>query len=122
VSDNKTRFTTQFIPHIQLKKNKGYEIALVSLETYYSFPNITEENCGFMYSPDEGRTWFVIFVPEGSYDIEDINKVIQQKITQKGHSNQITIAATHFKGSTDSRKWLPGRFSPTRFNQQCFRI
>ena len=66
VSDNKTRFTTQFNPHIQLKKNKGYEIALVNLETYYSFPNITEENCRFMYSPDEGRTWFVIFVPEES--------------------------------------------------------
>jgi len=66
---------------------------LVNLETYYSFPNITEENSRFMYSPDEGQTWFVIFVPEGSYDIEDINKVIQQKITQNGHSNQITISA-----------------------------
>jgi len=78
VSDNKTRLTTQFNPHIQLKKNKGYEIALVNLETYYSFPNITEENSRFMYSPD-GQTWFVIFVTEGSYDIEDISKVIQQK-------------------------------------------
>ena len=47
VSDNKTRFTTQFNPHIQLKKDKGYEIALVNLETYYSFPNITEENNHF---------------------------------------------------------------------------
>ena len=92
VSDNKTRLTTQFNPHIQLKKNKGYEIALVNLETYYSFPNITEENSRFMYSPD-GQTWFVIFVTEGSYDIEDISKVIQQKITQNGHSNQITISA-----------------------------
>ena len=92
MSDNKTRLTTQFNPHIQLKKNKGYETALVNLETYYSFPNITEENSRFMYSPD-GQTWFVIFVPEGSYDIENINKVIQQKITQNGHSNQITISA-----------------------------
>ena len=93
VSDNKTRFTTEFNPHIQLNKNKGYEIALVNLETYYSFPNITEENSRFMYSPDEGQTWFVIFVPEGSCDIEYINKVIKQGITQNGHSNQITISA-----------------------------
>ena len=85
VSDNKTRITTQFNPHIQLKKNKGYETALVNLETYYSFPNITEENSRFMYSPHEGQTWFVIFVPEGSYDIEDINNVIKQRITQNGH-------------------------------------
>jgi len=56
VSDNKTRFATQFNPHIQLKKNKGYETALANLETYYSFPNITEENGRFMYSPDEGHT------------------------------------------------------------------
>ena len=44
VTDNKTRFTTRFNPHIQLKKNKSYEIALVNLETYYSFPNVTSEN------------------------------------------------------------------------------
>ena len=31
VNDNKTRFTTQFNPHIQFKKNKSYEIALVNL-------------------------------------------------------------------------------------------
>ena len=60
VSDNKTRLTTQFNPHIQLK-DKGYEIALVSLETYYSLPNITEENCRFMYSPDEGQSFFLLF-------------------------------------------------------------
>ena len=52
VSDKRTKFTTQFNPHIQLKKNKSYEIALVNLETYYSFPNITSQNCRFSYSPD----------------------------------------------------------------------
>ena len=93
VTDNKTRFTTQFNPHIQLKKNKGYEIALVNLETYYSFPNITEENNHFSYSPDAGGIWYHILIPEGSYDIEDINKVIQQKMRQNGHSIKITISA-----------------------------
>ena len=34
-----------------------------------------------------------MLIPEGSYDIEDINKVIKQRITQNGHSNQITISA-----------------------------
>jgi len=52
-----------------------------------------KENSHFIYSPYEGQSWFVIFVPEGSYDIEDVNKVIQQKITQNGHSNQIMISA-----------------------------
>jgi len=57
VSDNKTMFTTRFNPHIQLKKNKNYEIALVNLETYYSFPKITAENDHFTYSPDAGNVW-----------------------------------------------------------------
>ena len=37
VSDNKTRFKTWFKPPIQLNKKKDYEIALINLETYYSF-------------------------------------------------------------------------------------
>ena len=40
VSDNNTRFKTWFKPPIQLDKKKDYEIALVNLEMYYSFPNI----------------------------------------------------------------------------------
>ena len=40
IIDNKTRFKTWFKPPIQLDKKKDYEIALINLETYYSFPNI----------------------------------------------------------------------------------
>ena len=42
VSDNKSSFNTRFIPKIELDRDKVYEIALVNLETYYSFPNIDE--------------------------------------------------------------------------------
>ena len=51
VSDNKTRFKTWFGPPIQLDKKKDYEIALVNLETYYSFPNVDRSNNSFSYSP-----------------------------------------------------------------------
>ena len=40
LSDNITRFKTWFKPPIQLDRKKDYEIALINLETYYSFPNI----------------------------------------------------------------------------------
>ena len=40
VSDNKTRFKTWFKPPIQLGKKKDYEIALINLAKYYSFPNV----------------------------------------------------------------------------------
>ena len=51
VSDNKTRFKTWFKPPIQLDKRKDYEIALINLETYYSFPKIDRSNNCFSYSP-----------------------------------------------------------------------
>ena len=54
VSNNKTRFKTRFNPPIQLDKTKQYEIALVNLETYSSFPNIDASNNYFRYSPDDG--------------------------------------------------------------------
>ena len=85
VSNNKTRFRTRFNPPIQLDKNKQYEIALVNLETYYSFPNIDTSNNYFRYSPDDGDTWFEMCIPEGSYDIIDINDTIQQNMRQNGH-------------------------------------
>ena len=51
VSGNESSFNTMFNPNIELPKDKVYEIALVNLETYYSFPNIDETNNVFVYSP-----------------------------------------------------------------------
>ena len=38
VSGNESSFNTMFSPNIELAKDRVYEIALVNLETYYSFP------------------------------------------------------------------------------------
>ena len=57
VSDNKPSFNTRFHPKLELDRDKVYEIALVNLETYYSFPNIDETNNVFVYSPDNGNSW-----------------------------------------------------------------
>ena len=73
VSDNKTRFKTRFEPPIQLDQKKDYEIALINLETCYSFPNIDRSNNCFSYSSGANTPWFDIIIPEGSYHVEDIN-------------------------------------------------
>ena len=83
VSDNKTRFKTWFKPPIQLDKKKDYEIALINLETYYSFPNIDISNNCFSYSPGANKPWFDIIIPEGSYHVEDINELIQREVRKK---------------------------------------
>ena len=89
VSNNKTQFTTRFNPPIELDKNKRYEIALVNLETYYFFPNMDASNNYFRYSPDGGAQWFEIYIPEGSYEVKDINDTIQSIMRQKGHYDSI---------------------------------
>lgn len=99
VSGETTRIVTKFNPPIQLDKSKSYEMALVNLETYYSFPNIDSKNNVFTYSHDSGRTWTDILIPEGSYDVTDLNTAIQTKMKQNSHHDSfndvyhITISA-----------------------------
>ena len=89
VSDNKTCFKTKFNPPLQLDKKKKYEIAMVNLETYYSFPNIDATNNVFTYSHDGGNTWHEIRIPEGCYDIIDLNNTIQNNMRQNGHYDDV---------------------------------
>ena len=83
VSDNKSSFITRFNPKLELDRDKVYEIALVNLETYYSFPDIDETNNVFVYSPDNGNSWVKIKIPEGSYEIDDLNNTIQHEMEKK---------------------------------------
>ena len=89
VSDNKSSFNTRLNPTLQLDRDKGYEIALVNLETYYSFPNIDETNNAFVYSRDKGNSWVKIKILVGSYEIDDINNTIQHEMQKRGHHDPI---------------------------------
>ena len=94
VSGNESSFNTMFSPSLELAKEKVYEIALVNLETYYSFPNMDESNNIFVYSPDNGNSWVKIKIPEGSYEIDDINNTIQWEMKKRGHYDWINY---HFR-------------------------
>ena len=76
----KTRFETP----IPLHKKKDYEIALINLETYYSFPNIDKSNCS-SYAPDANTPWVDIIIPEGSYHVEDMNEFIKREMRKNSH-------------------------------------
>jgi len=101
INDRSTHIKTRFNPLIQLDKTKKYEMALVNLETYYSFPNIDESNNNFTYSPDNGQSWHTILIPEGSYEIRDINAYVQRNMKINGHydfdngESYITITANN---------------------------
>ena len=89
VSGNESSFNTMFNPNLELAKDKVYEIALVNLETYYSFLNINETNNWFVYSPDDGNTWVTIKIPVGSYEIGDINNALKQEMGKRGHYDSV---------------------------------
>ena len=72
-----------------MDRDKEYKIALVNLRTYYSFPNIDETNNVFVYSPDNGNSMIKIKIPEGSYEIDDINNTIQHEMGKRGHHDPI---------------------------------
>ena len=85
VSDNKTRFKTWFKLPIQLDKKRDYEIALINLKTYYSFPNIDRSNNCFSYSPCANPPRLNISIHEGSYHVEDINEFIHRQMRKNCH-------------------------------------
>ena len=85
VSDNKTRFKTWFKPRIQLDKKNDYVIALINLETYYSFPKIDRSNNCFSYSPGANAQWFDIIISKGSYHVGDVNEFIHRQMRKNCH-------------------------------------
>src|SRR5437868_11337566 len=78
LNGNSSDFTTYYPTAIGLNKNEKHDAALLSIDLYNSFPNITEENNKFKYSTDGGVTWKIITLSTGSYELEAINSEIQR--------------------------------------------
>jgi len=102
VSDNSTKIKTTFYPTIELDKTRKYEMPLVNLEMYYSFPNIDSSNNVFRYSPgsSQQRQWVDIRIPEGSYDlidIEETRKISMKRSSHNGESIKITANTNTLK-------------------------
>ena len=94
VSDNTSSIRTTFSPALAFPKGCNYEMALSSLETYYSFPNIDASNNSFKVSTDNGVTWKpLIHIPIGCYEIEAINREVKRLIVKAGgKKDDVTIA------------------------------
>ena len=78
VSGNKSRLRTSFVLPLEFPPSSRYEMALTSLETYYSFPNIDAANNRLRVSLDNGKTWMDIHIPTGCYEIKAINNELQR--------------------------------------------
>ena len=90
VNKRSSQIETRFREALQL--DGKWVMALVGLETYYSFPNIDSTKNNLRYSRDNGVTWHDINVPEGCYEISDINDYIKKILKERGASeNSISI-------------------------------
>src|SRR5688572_5562141 len=111
-SEESAKIRTQFSPLIELDAGKKYEMSLLNLETYFSFPNIDATNNHFRYTPyvnpdersddsdsrpggsdrsdsDGVGIWTDVFIPEGCYEITDINDYIQRTMKENGHYDTV---------------------------------
>ena len=87
VSDNSANIQTTFNPPLYLQANRNYELAMMNLETYYSFANIRKGNNSFKWRADDGKSWTIHHIPTGWYELKAINAEI---IRIRGNSD-ITI-------------------------------
>ena len=89
VSDSKSRMYTRYDPPMEfLASNAGFEMALLRLETFFSFPNIDSSNNCIRISIDSGKNWLDLKIPIGSYDIDGINEALQRFLPNKGNDTK----------------------------------
>jgi len=88
IRGSESKIITQHTPPIQLDKTRNWEIALIDLETYYSFPNINEENNTVKWSKDEGATWHTFKLATGAYDVSEVEDAIKEELIEKGGSKK----------------------------------
>ena len=61
VSGNGASIQTTFSPALYLQANRDYELAMVNLETYYSFANIRKDKNSFKWSVDEEQKLVLMY-------------------------------------------------------------
>ena len=82
--------------------NTHYEAALVKLSTWYSWYNIRaiDGNNTLEYSVNSGGAWSTIIIPDGIYNITDLNSVIASALDTAGHYTLLPDGVTklyHFE-------------------------
>ena len=89
VSGGSDNLSAIFTPPLYLKNGRDYELAMVYLETYYSFANIRADNNSLNWSGDGGKTWEALHVPTGCCELKAINAEIMRM-----HGETVTLQSS----------------------------
>ena len=84
-TSKKSCFTTKLDKPLQLQENRKYEACLHYFSAYNTIFNINTMNNKFIYSHDLGKTWTTIAIPNGAYELSQINIEIQRQMKIKDH-------------------------------------
>lgn len=79
-SEGGSDWTTSLQHSLYLDPSKHYEISLISLETFYSIPNIHSDNNTLVYSIDKGNTWQTMKIPTGCYEIDQLDQLMKSNV------------------------------------------
>jgi hypothetical protein len=84
--------TVYFEPTIRLDSS-DYEIGLINLETYYSFPNVDSRNNKFRYYSKAKSTYVILTLDTGAYDIKELYAALKAMLETMGDLGLIRIKA-----------------------------
>lgn len=76
--------SSNIYPPIVLSEKENYVLGLINFESYNSIPNIDHTNNKFHFNNQ------VITIPEGSYEIEDINNYLVEQVELSSKEKQGT--------------------------------
>lgn len=105
LSDKRSKLSSAIYPAIQLDPNSEYVIGLVNFETYNSIPNIDERNNKFYLGN------YDVNIPDGSYQLEDINKYLGKKFKVKDGKVKISLIANNNTLQCEMRTSEPVNFT-----------
>jgi len=81
------RLEAYFVPPVELHQDYDYSLALISLNTWNSIPNIEPGRNKIYYRDLQGQEK-IIKIPTGSYELADIEKYIHNQICEAGTADE----------------------------------
>lgn len=90
VSSDKSEITLKLSSSLKLDENYKYEMALTYFTTFNNISNVTSKNNQIIIYYDKSNTnGIIINIPEGAYELKEINKFLQDQIGsfEDGKSN-----------------------------------
>jgi hypothetical protein len=85
-----SELSSTFFPPLELDPKSSYALGLVGFYSYNSIPNIDEGNNIFRYKEKGGGDeWRTLELPVGSYEVEDLERYINEQLWDEDKENDI---------------------------------